>query len=491
MPDPLTIDVSTLAKLAHVVHRTVGFRVTPDVFPGLRLALKARMVALGQHNAHAYLEALSGEEGEAELRALIPLVSVGKTEFFRDWKQIQAFEHWVLPRVLADARAEGRRALVWSAGCATGEEPYTLAMAALEQGARSEELVIRASDVNGEAIAVARQGVYATKRLVGVNLERRLQFFKRLREGWSVVRRARDLVQFETHNLAATAWPTMVAGDSDVIFCRNVLIYFAAATVAGVIERLFEVLRPGGLLFLGYSESLCRPESRFETVEIGGAFALRRPVGVPPLRSARPALTTPSTSKVAWSEPRAHARFNGGTPERPAGPVVVSDPIQSLGRLLARGQTRNALVEAVLLTEREPENVAAWLVVGSVELHLGRVLTAKAAFERAIQVEPLTCEAWLGATLVSLHVGDFSKATIACKRLLFLESHLAQGYYLLGQAAEGLDEAAAACRAYRTAISERRSAPPSLVGIYPDLPLTGEAIELAALYRLAALSEDE
>ena len=169
----LSIERPSLEQLAALLLERAGLKITPDGYYGLRLALQARMPALGITDAAEYVGRLKQRAGEHELRSLIPLVTVGKTEFFRDTRQFLAFEKSVLPRGARSAGGvEGRQALLWSAGCATGEEPYSLSMVALERGGTPETVDIWATDLNPAATESASRAFFPARRLVGVSEER-------------------------------------------------------------------------------------------------------------------------------------------------------------------------------------------------------------------------------------------------------------------------------------------------------------------------------
>jgi len=540
--DTLSIERGALELLAALLLERAGLKITPDGYYGLRLALQARMPALGILDAGEYVRRLRQLAGEGELRALLPLVTVGKTEFFRDTRQFEAFEKQVLPTVLEAGRAEGRLVRLWSAGCATGEEPYSLAMVAVEQGATRETVDIWATDLNPVAAETAAKGLYPARRLVGVSEERIQRFFTEAHGSYEVVAGVRELIRFEPHNLAAPVWPQVQAGSLDVIFCRNVIIYFDHPTIVGVMERFYESLRPGGWLFLGYSESLFKISTRFEMVEVGGTFAYQRPVVEGRLKptglTARPFIAptahrSPTDVESVLRELRNRARQVGTgklpassapppppprpsapppapqPPPRPSAPVppprplVPSStdsgvlekhltPVERLAQVIGcieSGDFPRALRMVRRLTDDEPDDLAARLTLGNVQALMGNVDEAREAYQAALAREPLCVEARLYLALAAMQGNQLDEAKTELTRALFLEPTLAVGHYLLGQVNERRHDAEAARRAYRNAILQRKASTHELLGHFPDLPRSNEAIAQAAQYRLAALSE--
>lgn len=538
--EPLHIERPALEALAALLLERAGLKITPDGYYGLRLALQARMPALGLSDATDYVRRLKQLAGESELRALLPLVTVGKTEFFRDARQFEAFEKQVFPAVLEAGLVEGRQVKLWSAGCATGEEPYSLAMVAVEKGATEETVDIWATDLNPVAAETASQGLYPARRLVGVSEERIQRFFFETHGSYEVVPLVRKLVRFEAHNLAAPLWPQVRAGSLDVIFCRNVIIYFDQPTIVGVMERFYEALRPGGWLFLGYSESLFKISTRFEMVEVGGTFAYQRPVRegaarpggflsrtfAPPnahrsptdvetvLRDLR---REQERAKAAAPPPRPSAlpprpsapplpRPSAPPPRPSAPPPTASAPRSTDSGVLERHQTPVERLAAVIaaieagdfpralrmvrrLTDDVPDDLAARLTLGNVQALMGNVDEAREAYQAALSREPLCVEARLYLALAAMQAKLLDEAKTELTRALFLEPTLAIGHYLLGQVNERRDDDEGARRAYRNAIAQRRAPHHDLIGHFPDLPRSNEAIAQAAQYRLAALSE--
>jgi chemotaxis protein methyltransferase CheR len=273
----LTVTSRALQQLAALLLERAGLKITPDGYHSLRLALSTRMPVVGLSDSEEYVRRLKAPAAEDELRKLLPLVTVGHTEFFRDPKQFRALETRILPDALWRARRENRRVSIWSAGCATGEEPYSLAMVLVEQGALPIEVDLWATDLNLAAVEAARQGRFSSRRVAGMQNERKQRFFRPVEEGFEVVSSLKDYVRFDGQNLAVPVFEKVKPESLDLILCRNVIIYFDLPTIRALMDRFLTALRPGGLLLLGYSESLFKVYDRFEMVEVDGAFVYRRP----------------------------------------------------------------------------------------------------------------------------------------------------------------------------------------------------------------------
>lgn len=195
------------------------------------------------------------EEGKKELRFFLDDLTINETSFFRNKPQMDLFAEAVLPGLLARKREEGVLSLrVWSAGCSTGQEPYSLAMAIRHSilDIRNWRITILASDLSLSALETAQAGFYNSSKMDGVDQKLIDAYFRKAGDGYSISEEIKRLVAFDYHNLMNDNGER----DFDIIFCRNVLIYFDEQTQKKVITKFEKALVPGGYLFLGHSESL-------------------------------------------------------------------------------------------------------------------------------------------------------------------------------------------------------------------------------------------
>jgi chemotaxis protein methyltransferase CheR len=198
------------------------------------------------------------------LAALRNMITINVSEFFRDERAWAFLSERLLPRL-----AEGRTVRAWSAGCSIGMEPYSLAMLAREI-APTAHLHVVATDFDGAALAVAKAGHYRETQVSGLSPTRRERFLTQSGSGWTVNPDVRATITFREHNLLAEP----VGHHYDLIACRNVVIYFTEAAKAVVQARLAGALKPGGLLFVGATEAILRPE-RFGLRPDGQGFYVR------------------------------------------------------------------------------------------------------------------------------------------------------------------------------------------------------------------------
>ena len=299
----------------------------------------------------AFLCAVSGPQGDRGLmQRLIDEVTVQETAFVRDRSQFDEIAwHGLLE---ADVAAGSRTIRVWSAGCASGEEAYTLALLAAEAFAPGPPPVdVLGTDVSGGALAAAAAGRYRERAVRGLEPSLRERYLDRQADGsYLVGHRLRALVRFRRHNLVRDPVPPLGESHFDLIVCRNVLIYFDAPTIAQVIESLQRSLRRGGMLMLG------------------AADALHRTAGPPaPGRQPRRPL-----------------------PRRPRRPMAGQPPPTREQRLAAaldaagKGDRDGATAQVGLLLGENALDADAHFVDGLVALEAGRPAEAVAALRRAL-----------------------------------------------------------------------------------------------------------
>jgi chemotaxis protein methyltransferase CheR len=204
---------------------------------------------------------------EEELSVLVDNLTTNETYFFRESPQLRAFSEEILPE-LRETLTDRKVLRIWSAGCSTGEEPYTIAILLFESGDwwRDWQVEILGSDINQRVLHTARKGVYkkSAHRVTSPGMLAKY-FIEEEKGNYRIADRVRELVSFSYLNLL-DPYKTSLISNMDVIFCRNVIIYFDKEAKKKVIESFYEKLREGGYLLLGHSESL---------INISNAFALR------------------------------------------------------------------------------------------------------------------------------------------------------------------------------------------------------------------------
>jgi chemotaxis protein methyltransferase CheR len=250
---PITLSKGQFDAVSRRIYDACGIKLVTGKEGLVKSRLTRRVRELGLGDFGGYLDFVDADPSGRETAAMVDLLTTNTTHFFRETHHFDFLRETVLPG-LPDG---GRKLRIWSAGCSTGEEPYTLAMNVcdtfVDAGAR--DVKILATDISRRAVLRARTGVYAEADEVAKNVPAHFleKYFDRKGGTYEVKARVRSMVSFARLNLMEP-WP--MSGPFDAIFCRNVMIYFDKETQRSLARRYMELLRPGGYLFIGHAESL-------------------------------------------------------------------------------------------------------------------------------------------------------------------------------------------------------------------------------------------
>jgi chemotaxis protein methyltransferase CheR len=274
--------------LRDLINERAGLHFAEDSMFLFERRLGDRAAALGLDSFAAYYKHLRfAPQGAAELEQALEMLTTKETYFFRQEYQLRSFQRELLPR-LAQANAGQRRLNIWSAGCSTGEEVYTLAILVIESGLFEQwDVNVIGSDLCRSNVATSRRGVYRASSFRTTPDVMRHRYFEERADGTHVVDRVKRLCHFGQVNLLDPEYARTV-GRVDVVFCRNVLIYFDPASRRRVIDTLYDRLVPGGYLLLGHSESLLHLSTAFELVHLKEDLVYRKPLSQPRTRSSHP-----------------------------------------------------------------------------------------------------------------------------------------------------------------------------------------------------------
>jgi len=261
--------------------------------PFLEDRLQRRLKECQLDSFYNYYCLLISRQGKHELAMLVENLTVNETSFFRNKAQLELFQRDVMDDLLQRKQESRDFSLrIWSAGCSTGQEAYTIAMQVADAMSyyylRNPEpresqvpkplvpapwrLEILASDINYSVLRTAQEGSYAEHQMAAVDYGYRLRYFDRVGERYAVKKSVKELVHFDFHNLKTEYLPQR----NDVIFCRNVMMYFDEAEQKRLVEKFFRCLNPQGYLFVGHAESLLSLTEKFQMVHRNQGTAYRR-----------------------------------------------------------------------------------------------------------------------------------------------------------------------------------------------------------------------
>ncbi len=280
------------------IHEKSGIYFAENKAYLLKNRLARRMAQLGITGYRDYYYHVKYDASQREIAELMNLVTTTETSFFRNEPQLQAFSDEVLP-LLTEQGLKGRgqpTLRVWSAGCATGEEPYTLAILLLESlpGVADWRLEIVANDISEQALRQARCGEYSGLTLRNLKPHLLYKYFTKSGDVYRIKPEIKALVRFSNINLNDSRQVSLYS-NFDVIFCRNVMIYFSEEVKRRLVRGFFNSLRPGGYLYIGHSETLHGISKAFKLVYLRNALVYQKDtIGVLPVGSVRETASDPA-----------------------------------------------------------------------------------------------------------------------------------------------------------------------------------------------------
>ncbi len=422
-------DASPVVRLVTLIREITGNVIPPARMAFLEEVAERRAQARRLSGVEEYVHALAARELPGEWESLIPLVTIKESYFFRAPQQFDVIRQRILP-ALVKARSATRQLRIWSAACARGEEPATIAMLLAEEPTLlGWSWTITATDVDEEALAGARIGLYGERAVSQVPPELLERWFSRRGKLYEVDAGLRAHIEYRHLNLAHAPF-ALPYEEFDLVLMRNVLIYFRRPLQRWVISQVARVLTPEGYLFLGASETLWQIQDELESVDLGPCFAYRhrgakpdggevparrqrvaRPFPAIPDAPAPPASPSPPPPKAAPA-----ARPRAAAPAPPPPPVAEARPsalsVHELLLAAARDLAANRTAEAARGVEQalaaDPSEPSAHALEGFLHDLAGRAEDAITAYRAALYLDPALFQVrvLLGDCLLRLGHGD-------------------------------------------------------------------------------------
>jgi len=407
----------------------------------LERGLQRRMRAIGAkdyRDYHRYLDKYG--DSRQEMKKLLGLLTVGETYFFRYLAHFEALVQQVIPERIARNR-ERRSLRIWTAGCSTGEEPYTLAMVLCEHFPQLADwdVQILATDINKRALRRAREGVYGPRALRVTDPHYRDKYFQRVGSSYVVDARIRDMVRLAYLNLQTGHFPATGNGTAgvDILFCRNVMIYFRLATTRRIVEKFAECLSPGGYLFLGHAETLINISERFHRLQQAGGFYYRlRAEGEAPSPAPPPSVPVkPAPPPVPAAAPPVLP-----PPPRTSKPAPAPAAEPDLGELFLRAEQefnrenfRTASQGYDTILRQSPNHVGALVGKGFILANEGRYEEALEVCEKALAIDDLRPEVYFLRGIIYELQNDLAGATGEYRKALLIDMEFVMPHYNLSK----------------------------------------------------------
>uniref|UniRef100_A0A7V2EF38 Tetratricopeptide repeat protein n=2 Tax=Thermoanaerobaculum aquaticum TaxID=1312852 RepID=A0A7V2EF38_9BACT len=415
MPAPALPEPS-VRQLAQLVEQVSGNVVPESFFPFLAEVAQERRVARGFANLSDYVKALASGRLSEEWRQLLAAITIKESSFFRTPQHFEALKDQIIP-LLVQTRHASRTLRLWSAGCARGEEPATLAMVLAEHPLLSGwSWSILATDVDEEALEAARRGFYSEKAVAALPAELKERYFTPQAGGWLLSPRLLQRITYRYLNLIAEPFPSFPQ-PFDIIMLRNVLIYFRLASQKRVLANIATALAPDGFLFLGPAETVWQVSDRFELVDLGTCFVYRpqvagrstptRPRPAPPGKPQKPAAPE---RKAPPPQPKREAQ--------PAAPKPETEPLAEAVAFLTQGRLGEAQEALRQLLAANPADAQAHALEGYIHEVAGRPAEAIAAFRACLYLEPDLFQARLLLAHALRRAGETTRAQAEYRHLL-------------------------------------------------------------------------
>lgn len=435
------------------IESACGISIDESRSEALSTSLLQRMVVLGFEDYLSYYYFLKNNvRGDEEFGELVKLITINETSFFRYAAQFEAIRDEVIPELIRAKQEDDRMLRFWSAGCASGEEPYSLAMVfnELDLAEQGWQIKILGTDIDRSVLDLAKKGVYSRRSMQQMDEFMIKKYFTQIGEDeWLLHHNVRNMVGFAESNLSRQPYPPWLSASGwDIIMCRNVLIYFQEETIRKILDEFWHCLGGGGYLFVGHSENLAMMPHDFETMRFNEAFYYRKakvktkPKAIRELKLAQEP-----------SQPRIEVV--------PMAKELVGDIAQDLITLdeaIAEDRADEALEISEQIINVDPANIP-------VRLKRAEILTNRSCFEQAVgeceaalDQEPFLAEAHFILGICWINLGKRDRAVEQLKKTVFIDrDHALAYFYLANLYLEIGDQGKAANEYHRTLRALERS----------------------------------
>lgn len=447
-----------------------------------------RLAATGLTTAIEYFDLLRHDRQDTEeRRALFDLLTVSETTFFRNSSQMSAFVDVIIPELVRRCGARDRRIRIWSAGSSTGEEAYTAAICLLEgvPSPESWQLSVTGTDINRISLEQARAGRYASRAVQAVPPHLLERYFDQDSGLYRVKPVVKSLVQFHSHNLVKDPCELLGLTDFDVVFCRNVTIYFNLDTTKQVIEKIYRSLLPEGYLLIGHAETLWQISNRFRVIDYPQTFFYQRPAPgkrVEVRAEPRPFAPLPVVAARSEPPPGAPSPF---AHQRVAPPAVTEAFTRAL-EAYHRKAYADALEQFAQLSKEQPKLLRAMFMQGLILANQGQYNPAVSMLRQLIERDNLYGEAYYLLGVLHQKLGDLDRAVEALQKAVYVDPKVAMTHYQLGEVFLLQQQSGKAKRAYRNAMAVLEKQPTDQLVVYSEDLTVGLMIK-ACQQRLESL----
>jgi chemotaxis protein methyltransferase CheR len=469
----VVMDTQLFNSFAQLIQEHTGLKLREQDYQPLQHFFLERLQANGCKNFHHYYDVLNSANRpdltrkplvnvspESEWERLINQITTGESYFWRDHGQMKVLSEHLLPELINAKRAAVRQGhsaqlslRLWSAGCSTGEETYTLAILLQEllPDLPQWQILILGTDLNPLAISRAKQGIYKQWSFRQTPTDFRARYFQTIDNAWQVKPKIRSMPTFRTGNLLQDPFPTLASNcfDIDLILCRNVFIYFPAEIITNILEKFSQTLSPEGYLVCGHSELQAQDLSQFQVLSFPESMVYQRSKQrqpnsaahqgmlrqsimptAPELRSLKNVVSHDPKSRLVIMlplPPQSQMARIGRAPE-----VELATTMQVMQAALQQGNYADVIRSAQSLLDKDSQNLEAHLLLAQAYANQGQHVQAVASCQTALQFNAEAFQPLYLLAQIAEEQGDLKQAKILLKKIIYLHPEAVTAYLDLG-----------------------------------------------------------
>ena len=436
------MDYVILQKFIQLISTHTGLHVREQDQKDFCQKIFSRMKHLKLHKPEQYYQILSSTQTDsAEWRELVLLLTISETYFFRDRGQVELLKNKILPQLIEikrkkyNANKEQLALRIWSAGCSSGEEPYSLAILIKEviPDLNKWNIFILGTDINPISIEKAKQGIYDAWSFRQVNPTLQKQYFHQQKTRWEVNEQIRKMVKFRCSNFFQEQFPSSMSDihNMDIIICRNVFIYFKSQAIATIVEKFYHALNPGGYLIVGHTELQGQNIFKFQPKVFPESVVYQRNQDLQieslPNYSSQPKWTEEKTGlhnntiKSKFSLDNLINTQNVSSQEPVSKlPIKELTDLSLAETLFHSGDYLGAIQAAKQIAQQHPKPFDAYYLIAQASANLGDYEQAISWCQQALKVNDLSEKPHYILAHIAEEKGDFDMAKKLFKKIIYL-----------------------------------------------------------------------
>ncbi len=398
-------------------------------------------------------------EAPHEIQDLIDELTIQETSFFRNKPQFDVLKSLVIPEIIQKQQTEGKSIRVWSAGCSTGQEIYSIAifLSELLPEFKSWNISLLATDISRRALESVKRGIYHKKFMQSIPEHYRIKYFKERGNEVEISDQMRKMVKVERHNLAVDSFNHSQMKYLDIIFCKNVTIYFNQETTQRIMNEYYRSLKEGGYLFLGHSETLWKISDLFQTLEFSDTFLYRKGGGLV-LPSDRMSLSEkPASDPAAQKSGNGHSLMSTQRIRKMSqgSPIVLEEDRLAFAQALELSQFKKYEAAISILIQFKSESPyfdQAKVAHARILSNQGKYEEAMSMLKTILEKDSLLEDAYYLMGILKNRTGDCEGALKMFQRTLYVNSGNILATFYLGEVYRQMNQIALARKTYQNTL---------------------------------------